>query len=89
MKSDFATDVLKNLSENKYYHRGLLKQYQQTAENENQTSLVSSTSVGDKDPNETVIDTGDGATENAKENVEVSSKHFATYGSKKQPIIVN
>ena len=46
-----------------------------------QTSLMSSTSAGDKDPNETVIDTGNGALENAEENVEVSSRHSATQGS--------
>ena len=44
----------------------MLKQYQQTAGSGNQTSLVSSTSAVDKDPNETVIDTGVEEIENAE-----------------------
>ena len=76
-----------NLSENNDYHRGLLKQYQKTTENGNQTSLVSSTSAGDKDPNGTLLDTRNGAIENAEENVELSSRHSATHGSRKQPSI--
>ena len=56
----------------------------------NQTSLVSTTSTGDKDPNdEAVINTRNGAIENAEENAEVSSKHSATHGSRKQPSIAN
>ena len=51
---------------------------------------MSTTSAGDKDPNdETVIDTGNGAIEIAEENNEVSSKHSATHGSRKQPSIAN
>ena len=50
---------------------------------------MSSTSAVDKDPNETVIHTGNGALENAEENVEVSSRHSATQGSRKQPSIAN
>ena len=50
VKSDLATDWLKSLCEIKIYFQGLLKQYQQSAESGNQTSLVSSTSAGDKDP---------------------------------------
>ena len=51
---------------------------------------MSTTSTGDKDPNdETVIDTGNGAIENAEENAEVSSKSSATHGSRKQPRIAN
>ena len=51
---------------------------------------MSTTSAGDKDPNdETVIDTGNGAIENAEENNEVSSKHSATNGSRQQPSIAN
>ena len=57
---------------------------------ETKKSLVSSTLAGDKDSNdETVIDTGNGAIENAEENGEVSSKHSATHGSRKQPSIAN
>ena len=56
----------------------------------NQTSLVSTTSTGDKDPNdETVIDTENMAMENAEENAEVSSKISAAHGSRKQPSIAN
>ena len=51
VKSKFATEALTNLSKNKNYTQDLLKQYQQTAEGGNQISLVSSTLVGDKDPN--------------------------------------
>ena len=54
LKSDIATDWLSSFSEFKDYHRGMLKQYQQTTENGYQTSLVSSTSAGDKDPSEIV-----------------------------------
>ena len=51
---------------------------------------MTTTSAGDKDRNdETVIDTGNGAIENAEENAEVSSKHSATHGSRKQPSITN
>ena len=89
VNSVLDTEWLTNLSENKAYHRGLLKQNQQTTESGNQTSLVSSTSVGDKDPNKTVIDAGNGAIENADGNVEVSSRHSATQGSRKQPSIAN
>ena len=42
-----------------------------------------------KNPNETVIDTGNGAVENAEENVEVSSRHSTTQVSRKQPSIAN
>ena len=87
MRSDIATDWLTNLSENKDDHKGMLKQYQQTAESGNQTSLVSSTSAVDKEPNETVNDTGIGAIANAEEIVEFSSRHSATHGSQKEPSI--
>ena len=89
VKSDITTDWLTNLRENKDYHRGQLKQNQRTAESGNQISLVSSTSAGDKDPNETVVDTRHGAIENAEENVGVSSRHPATQRSRKQPSIAN
>ena len=65
----------------------LIKQYQQTAESGNQTSLVASTLACDKDPKETVIDTKIGTTENPEENVEVSSRHSAAHGSRKEPSI--
>ena len=89
VRSDIATDWLTTLSENEDYHPCMLKQYQQTAESGNQTSLVSSTSAADKDPNKTVIDAGRGQMENTEENIEVSSRHFATHGSRKGPSIAN
>ena len=88
VKSEFSAGYLTNLSKHKNYFQDLLKQHQQTAESGNQTSLVSSTSAADKDPKESVIDTGNGALENA-ENLGVSSRHFATQGSRKQPSIAN
>ena len=88
-KSNLATDWLTNLSKNKNYFQDLLKQNQQTTESRNQTSLMSSTSAGDKDPNETLIAVGNGAKENAEENVEVFSRHSATQGSRKQLSIAN
>ena len=42
-----------------------------------------------KDPNETVIDTGNGVTENTEENIEASSRHSATQGSRKEASITN
>ena len=72
------------------HYQDLIKQYRLSKDCGNQKSLVSTTSAGDKDPNdETVIDTGNGAIENAEENNEVSSKHSATHGSRKQPSIAN
>ena len=71
------------------HYRDLTTLYRYSKDCGNQTSLVSSTSAGDKDPNETVIDTGNGATENAEENAEVSSKHSVPQGSRKQPSIAN
>ena len=50
---------------------------------------MSSTFAGDKDPKETVIDTGNGVVENVEENLDVSSRHSATQGSRKQPSIAN
>ena len=47
--------------------------------------LLSAPSAGDKDPRETVIDTRNGAIENA----DVSSRNSATQGSKKEPSIAN
>ena len=89
VKSNIATDWLTALSENKDYHQCMLKQYQQTRESGNKTLLVSSTSAVGKDPNETLIDTGIGAMENSGENVEISSRHSATLGCRKEPSIAN
>ena len=66
MKSEFAAEALTISSENENYFQDQLKQYQQTAESGNQTSLVSSSSAGGKDPNETVIDTEISAIETQK-----------------------
>ena len=87
--SQFATEALTNFSKNKKFFQELLEQNQQTAEKGNQTSLVSSTSVGDKNPNKTLIDTGNGAIENAEGNVGVYSRHFPTHGSRKPTTIAN
>ena len=79
-----------NFSNVRSHIQDLIKQYRLSKDCGNQTSLVSTTATGDKDPNdETVIDTGNGAIENAEENAEVSSKHSATPGSRKQPSIAN
>ena len=79
-----------NFSNARSHYQDLIKQYRLSKDCGNQTSLVSTTSAGDKDPNdETVIDTGNGAIETAEENAEVSSKHSATHGSRKQPSIAN
>ena len=67
MKSD--RDWLTALSKTNDYHRRKLKQYQQTEESGSKKSLVSSTMTAEKDPNETVIDTGKGESANVKENV--------------------
>ena len=50
---------------------------------------MSSTTAVDRDNNETVIDTGIGAQENAEENVEVPPWQSATQGSRKEPSIAN
>ena len=71
------------------HYRDLIKQYGQSIDCGNQTSLVSSTWTADKDPIENVIDTENRGTENAQENVEVSSRHSATQGSRKKPSIAN
>ena len=89
MKTKACPQGLANFSNARSYYRDLIKQYRLSKDCGNQTSLVSSTSVVDKDPNETVFHTGNGALENAEENVEVFSRHSATQGSRKQPSIAN
>ena len=69
------------------HYRDLIKQ--QSKDCGNQTSLVSSKSAVGKEPNETVSDTGNGMIENIEENVEVSSRHSVTQGSRKQPSFAN
>ena len=51
--------------------------------------LASSTSAGDKHPNKTEIDTSNEAIEKAEENFNVSSRHSATHGSRKEPSIAS
>ena len=78
-----------DISNIRNHYQDLIKLYRHRKDCGNQTSLVSSTSAVDKDPNETVIDAGNRAKENAAENVEVSSRHSATQESRKQPSIAN
>ena len=79
-----------NFSKARSHYQDLIKQYRLSKDCGQQTSLVSTTLTGDKDPNdETVIDTENGAKANAEENAEVPSRHSATHGSRKQPSIAN
>ena len=90
LKTESCPHGFANFSKARSHYQDLIKQYRLSKDCGNQTSLVTTTSAGDKDPNdETVIDTGNGAIENAEENAEVSSKHSATRGSRKQPSITN
>ena len=89
MKREACLQGFAKFSNARSYHRDLIKQYRISKDCGNQTSLVLSTSAVDNDPNETAINTGSGAIENAEENVEVSSRHSATQGSRKQPSIAN
>ena len=59
MKTEACPQGFTILSNARSYYRDLIKQYRLSKDCGNQTSLVSSTSAGDKDPNENVIDTGD------------------------------
>ena len=79
MKTEACLQGFANFSKARSYCRDLIKQYRRSKDCGIQTSLVSSTSAVDKDPNETVIETGNVAIENAEENAEVSSKHSATH----------
>ena len=67
IKPKDCTEGFVDLSDNRSYYRDLIKQYELSKYCGNQTSLVSSKSAGDKDPNGTVIDTKNGAKENADE----------------------
>ena len=90
MKTEACPHELASFIKARSHYQDLIKQYRLSKDCGNQTALVSITSTDEKDPNnETVIDTGNGAKENAEENAEVSSKHSATHGSRKQPIIAN
>ena len=87
IKLEYRSREFVDFSNIRSHYRDLIKQYGQRKDCGNQTSLVSSTSACDRDPNKTVIDTRNEAVENAEENVEVSSRHSATQGSRKQPSI--
>ena len=90
LNTEGCPDGFPNFSKTRSQYQDLINQYRFSKDCGNQTSLVSTTSAGDKDPNdETVIDTGNGAIENAEENAEVSSKRSATHGNRKQPSIAN
>ena len=89
MKTEACPQGFASFSCARSYYRDLIKQYRLSEDCGNEASLVSSTSAVDKDPNETVIHTGNGAQENGEENVEVSSGHSATQGSRKQLSISN
>ena len=65
MKTETCSQGFANFSNDKSYYRTLIKQYWHNKDCGNQTSLVSSTAAVEKDPKKTVIDTGNGALENA------------------------
>ena len=89
LKTESCPHGFANFIKARSHYQDLIKQYRLSKDCGTQTSLLSIASTGDKDPNnETVIDTGNGPIENAEENAEVSSKHSATHGSRKQPSIV-
>ena len=89
MKTEACPQGFSNYSIARSYYRDLIKQYRLSKDCGSQTSLVSSTSAVDKDPNKTVIHTGNAAVENAEENFEVSSRHSATQGIRKHSSITN
>ena len=70
-------------------YRDLITLYRYSKICGSRTSLISSKSACDTDPNVTVIDSANALLKNADENVEVSSRHSATQGSRKQPSIAN
>ena len=78
-----------SFSDMRSYYLDLIKLYRHNKDCGIQISAVSSTSAGDKDPNKTLIATGNGAIENAEENFEDFSRFSATHGSRKQPSNVN
>ena len=86
-KREDCAQEFEDLSKSMSHYRNLINQYGNSKYCRNQTSLLSSTSAGDKELIETLIDTGNGAIKNAEENLEVYSRHSATHGSKKQPSI--
>ena len=77
-RPEVRTQEFVNFSDYRSYNQDRIKQYRLSKDCGNQISLVLTTSVVDEDPNETVIDTENGVTKNAQENVEVSSRHSST-----------
>ena len=72
-----------DFSDIRSHYPDLIKLYRHSKDCGKQISLVSSTLANHKKQNETVIDTGYGAIENADENAEISSMQSATHGSRK------
>ena len=89
LRRNETTKLFVNLSDSRSYYLDLSKLFGRSNDCGNKTALVASTSAGEKDPNETVIDTEIEAIENTGENVEVSSWQSATHGSRKEPSIAN
>ena len=58
MKREDCSQQFEDLSVSRSYYRNLITHYEHSKDCRNQTSLVSSTSADDKDPIDTVIDTG-------------------------------
>ena len=83
MKWEDCTQEFEDLSHSRSHFRNLIKQFWHSTECGNQTLSVSSTSVEDKVPKETLIDTANRTIENAEENVEVSCRNFATQAENK------
>ena len=84
-RPEVRTGEFVDFSDIRSHYRDLIKLYRHSKDCGNQTSLVSSTSAGDKDSNETVNDTGNGAIENAEGKVEVSSRHSDTENNQASP----
>ena len=72
VKPEDCTKLFVNLNDSRSYYLDLFKLYRRSKDCGNQTSLVSSTTVGDKDPNERVID----ARNEAKETLKRTSRFF-------------
>ena len=89
IKQEYRSRELVVFSNIRSHCRDLIKQYRLSKDCGNQTSLVSSKAAVDKDPNQTVVDTVNGALENAEENLEGSSRHSAAHGSRNQPSFAN
>ena len=69
IKHEYCSRELVNFSNIRNHYRDLIKQNMLIKDCGNQTSFTSSTAAVDKDPNETVIVTGNRALENGEEKV--------------------